>query len=111
MKRKSLAGMLIISFAFLLTVSCSPVQAIELLHWTFDQVDGDGTVVPFTTPDSSGRNNTGTLVSMDTTTVVPGRVGNALQFSNTGTSTSTRDRVEIPTADVNVLTDFNRTYT
>lgn len=113
MKRKSLAGMFLISFALLLSVSCSPCQAIELLHWAFDQVDGDGTVVPYTTPDSTGRNNTGTLTSMDTTTPVPGRVGNALQFSAVN-ATSPRDRVEIltptPSPDP-VLTDLNRTYT
>jgi hypothetical protein len=113
MKRKSLAGMFLISFAFLLLVSCSPCQAIELLHWTFDQVDGDGTVVPFTTPDATVRGNVGTLTSMDTTAPVPGRVGNALQFSAVGTG-SPRDRVEIlnPTPNPDpVVTDLNRVYT
>lgn len=114
MKRKSLAEMSLISFALLLSVSCSPCQAIELLHWTFDQVNSDGAPTPvLTTPDLSGRGNTGTLTSMDIVDPVPGRVGNALQFTNVGTSTATRDRVQIATPAPNpdpVLTDFNRTY-
>jgi hypothetical protein len=90
------------------TLTASRCEAIELVHWTFDTViDTEGVL---TTPDSSGRGNTGTLTSMDIASPVPGRVGNALQFSG-GTSAGTRDRVEIPTADVNVTTDFNRTYT
>jgi hypothetical protein len=100
----------VLSLSLLATFLSTNAGAIELLHSACDevnQVDVDG---PFTTPDSSGRNNAGTLMSMDNTNLVPGRVGNALRFDG-GTSAATRDRVEIPTADVAVLTDFNRTYT
>src|SRR5215204_3278144 len=94
----------ILFMSLLATMSASPSQAIELLHYTFDQVDGVG---PFTTPDASGRGNTGALTSMDNTNLVPGRVGSALRFDG-GTSAATRDRVEVPTADVTSLTDVNR---
>lgn len=100
----------VLSLNLLATLLSTNAKAIELLHYAFDEVNQVDGVGPFTTPDSSGRNNTGTLTSMDNTNLVPGRVGNALRFDG-GTSATTRDRVEIPTADVAVLTDFNRTYT
>ena len=76
-------------------------DAIELVHYKFDQVDGSG---PFTTPDSSGLGNTGTLVNVDNTNLVPGIAGTALQFN--GGSGSTANRVEVAEDDA----DFDRTY-
>jgi hypothetical protein len=81
----------------------NPGNAALLLHQSFDQVDGTG---PFTTPDSSVPSNTGTLVNMDNTNLVPGKVGNALRFDG-GSTAGTADRVEIPENDA----DFDRTYT
>src|SRR5688572_27458320 len=77
-------------------------NAAMLLHHAFDQVDGAG---PFTTPDSSGLGNTGSLVNMDNTNLVPGKVGNALRFDG-GNSSTTADRVEIADGDP----DFDQTY-
>jgi hypothetical protein len=111
MRHRALAAAFMFSMTLLVTAGASTSHAIELLHWTFDQVDTVDDVV-FTTPDSSGRGNTGTLTNMDGTNLVLGRVGNALRFDggNLSTSASLRDRVQIPTADVNVITDLNRTY-
>jgi hypothetical protein len=113
MKRSALAVASVFSMVILSGIAASPCRAIELLHYPFDQVDG--TEAPFTTPDATGRGNTGTLVSMDNTSPVPGRVGNALQFSGT-TTTAPRDRVQNGTDvdasyPVGVTTDTNRTYT
>jgi hypothetical protein len=111
MKRGAFTVASVLSAALIIGITASPVRAIELLHYTFDQVDGTG---PFTTPDSSGRGNTGTLTNMDNNSPVLGRVGNALQFNGTGTSLATRDRVQVG-LDANnpadVITDLNRTYT
>ncbi|MEX2309418.1 MAG: LamG domain-containing protein [Pirellulales bacterium] len=111
MRRRTVAVSFALSIGLLSTTAASTCRAIELLHYTFDQVDSDGT--NFTTPDSSGRGNTGTLISMDNTAPVVGRVGNALQFSGTGTA-APRDRIQIDNPAPNpdpVLTDLNRTYT
>jgi hypothetical protein len=104
MKRSAFAVALVCSTVLLSGITTSPCRAIELLHYTFDQVDG--TEAPFTTPDSGPNAITGTLTSMDNTSPVPGRVGNALQFSGT-TTTAPRDRVEVA-ADNAVL---NTTFT
>ncbi|HEY3395937.1 MAG TPA: LamG domain-containing protein [Lacipirellulaceae bacterium] len=111
MRRRTVAVTCALSLGLMAAMAASTCRAIELLHWTFDQVDTDGT--NFTTPDSSGRGNTGTLTSMDNTSAVPGRVGNALEFSGAGTSTTTRDRVQIGLDNnnpIDVITDLNRTY-
>jgi Concanavalin A-like lectin/glucanases superfamily len=79
-------------------------DATELVHYKFDQVDGSAPD-PLTTPDSSGRGNTGTLMNADNTIVMPGRIGNAFQFN--GGAGATADRVQLPSDHV----DFNRTYT
>lgn len=103
------------SLAFTLFVSlsvgsvASRSAAVEILHYAFEQVDQIVAEGPFTTPDSSGRNNTATLTAMDNTNLTPGRVGSALRFEG-GTSTATRDRVEVLTTDVATLTDLNRGY-
>jgi len=115
MKRTSLAEVFLTSLALLFFAGLAPCWGIELVHYAFEQVISDGAPTPvFTTPDSSGRNNTGTLAGgMTDVNLVPGRVGNALKFEG-GTSTSTRDRVEVLTpapAPDPVLTDLNRTYT
>jgi Concanavalin A-like lectin/glucanases superfamily/PEP-CTERM motif len=85
----------------LLAVSAPCGDAAQLLHYKFDQVDGSG---PFTTPDSSGLGNTGTLVNLNNTNLVPGISGTALQFS--GGSGSTANRVEVAEDDA----DFDRSY-
>ncbi|MEX2169194.1 MAG: LamG domain-containing protein [Pirellulales bacterium] len=112
MKHSTLAVTTFFTMALLLAAAASPLGAELLVHYTFDQVDTDGVI--FTTPDSSGRGNTGTLTNMDNTSPVSGRVGNALQFSNAGTNLATRDRVQVG-LDANnpadVITDLNRTYT
>jgi hypothetical protein len=71
-----------------------------ILHFPFDQVDGTG---PFTTPDTSGLNKTGTLQVMTNSNLVPGINGNALQFNGSSTSL---DRVEIADGDP----DIDKTY-
>jgi len=108
MNHRTLRATSILSMTLLSTMWASLCRGVELLHYTFDQVDTDGTI--FTTPDSSGRGNTGTLTSMDNVNPVPGRVGNALEFSAVDTL-APRDRIEVLTADVNATTDLNRTYT
>jgi hypothetical protein len=117
MKRKSLADVFLSSLVLLLVAGLTPCWGVELVHYPFEQVISDGAPTPvFTTPDSTGRNNTATLVGMTDVNLVPGRVGNALKFEG-GTSAATRDRVEvltpapIPPETAPVLTDFNRTYT
>ena len=86
----------------LLATTVGVANAELLLHYTFEQVDTDGVI--FTTPDSSGRGNTGLLMNMDQTNVVPGRVGNALQFN--GGEGDLGNRIELP-AD---HPDFNRSF-
>jgi hypothetical protein len=90
------------ALAVTLVVLVSPSNAELLLHFAFEQVDFDG--VTYTTPDSSGRGSTGTLMSMTDVNLVPGKVGNALQFN--GGSDDLANRVELP--DDNL--DFDRTY-
>src|SRR6187549_2958268 len=98
MKRKSLAEVFLSSLALLLATGLAPCSGVELVHYAFEQVISDGAPTPvFTTPDSTGRNNTATLAGgMTDVNLVPGRVGNALKFEG-GTSTATRDRVEVLT--------------
>lgn len=115
MKRKSLAAVFLFSFGLLSAAGQRPCSGVELVHYAFEQVISDGAEVPvYTTPDSTGRNNTATLAGgMTDLNLVPGRVGNALKFEG-GTGTASRDRVEVLTpapAPDPVLTDFNRTYT
>jgi hypothetical protein len=113
MKRNTLAVMLLLSITLFLAVGSSPCRGVELLHYAFDQVDVNGAV--YTTPDSSGHNNTGTLTSMTDINLVSGRMGGALKFEG-GTNSTNRDRVEVltptpvPPSTDPVITDFNRTY-
>ena len=81
--------------------SCSVSYGAQLLRYDFELVEGAD---PFTTPDSSGRGNDGTLINMDAANLVPGRFGNALQFD--GGSGDSADRVELPSDHA----DFNRSY-
>jgi hypothetical protein len=121
MKHSSaLIASVLLATATLQSIGTSSCRAVELAHYAFDQVDTipgspGPPIVPdtYTTPDSSGRNNTANLTAMTPANLVPGRVGNALQF-NGGSSAATRNRVEVPTPAPNpdpILTDFNRTYT
>ena len=86
----------------LLVMVASVGNAGMILHFPFDQVDGTG---PFTTPDTSGLDNTGTLQVMTNSNLLPtgGVFGGALQFNGSNTAF---DRVEIADGDL----DFDRVY-
>jgi Concanavalin A-like lectin/glucanases superfamily/PEP-CTERM motif len=90
----------------LFAIVTSAGNAAMLLHYPFDQVDGAG---PFTTPDTSGLGNTGTLALMDNTNlVVPGMIGNAMRFDGGAGASDPAgaDRVEVADGDP----DFDRSY-
>jgi hypothetical protein len=92
---RALGGLMLVTFA-------GTARAELLLHFAFNQVDTDGVV--FTTPDSSGRGNTGTLENLNAANLVAGKFGNALQFS--GGDGSAANRVEVSDS----APDFDRTY-
>ncbi len=67
--------------------------------WHLDEVDTS--VSPYTTPDSSGLGNTGSLYStVSPPILVPGKFGNALSFDGTG------DYVQLPASNTIVDTDI-----
>src|SRR4051812_39044467 len=88
---------------FVWATGALPANATELLHFPFEQVDGAGT---YTTPDTSGRNNTGELVLMDNTNLVAGGIaGNAMNFN--GGKAGSLVHIDVPDGNA----DFDRSYT
>lgn len=88
----------------LIAMLAGSASADLLLHYSFDELEGT-LPDPLTVPDLSGRGNVGTLVNMDTMNLVPGVLGNALQFN--GGSGDLTTRLELPSDHP----DFNRSYT
>jgi len=82
---------------------CVTTHATELLDLPFTTLNGSG---PFTTPDTSGRGNDGTLVNMTATALQSGIIGNSLSFAG-GSGAAAAQRVEVAATNP----DFNRTYT
>lgn len=92
---KSLSASLRVAVAVLLLAAA--LQAGQIVpagniaaDWTFDTVTGT------TTPDSSGNNNTGTLVNGPTS--VAGLVGNGLQFNGSSQSVTAADSASLDVA-------------
>jgi len=74
-----------LSLGLALGVANADIYEGLVAHWTFDESSGN------TASDFSGNGHDGTLVSMDDSNWVEGKVGNALDFDGTDTYVAVGD--------------------